>query len=192
MEKFKDYQWRVTKYNPDFRDENGYYTLDEEWTCPSEIGKNINGKEFTLEQYLHVEASYIHSVIQFMEESRLDSLRILQLECDFTEEARTSPLYEKEFEQLNLREDVMLNKHEIRLVCKMVLRNFIWCKLYGKKHFFIHFGYDYYMYIGSHTNCLSAIESATNSGLFVETFMSPYFITEAEIIRETNWNEKDV
>ena len=45
-----NYQWRVTKYNPKFRDEFGHYTLIEEWTCPSQIGKTINGKKFTLDE----------------------------------------------------------------------------------------------------------------------------------------------
>ncbi|WP_332647346.1 hypothetical protein [Lysinibacillus sp. 54212] len=44
------FQRRVTKYNPDFRDENGYYTLIEEWTLPSEIGRTINGNVFTLDE----------------------------------------------------------------------------------------------------------------------------------------------
>ena len=182
-------QWRVTKYNPDFRDENGYYTLVEEWTCPSEIGGTINGKEFTLDEYLQVETAYINSVIKFIEESSIDSLRILQLECDISEEDKTSPLYEKEFEKLILKEDSIVNKNEIRLICKMVLRNFLWCKLYSKDNFFVHFGWDYYMFIGSNVNCLSAIKFAENNGLFVEQCTSPYFFSEEETTRQIHWIE---
>lgn len=183
------YQWRVTKYNPDFRDENGHYTLIEEWTCPSEIGKTINGKEFTLDEYLQIEAAYINSAIKFIEESGINSLRILGLECNISEEDRTSLLYEKEFEKLVLKEDLLVNKNEIRLICKMILRNFLWCELYSKDNFFVHFGWDYYMFIGSNVNCLSAIEFATNNGLFVEQCQSPYFFSEEETTRLINWNE---
>jgi len=186
-----NFQWRVTKYNPDFRDENGYYTLVEEWTCPSEIGGTINGKEFTLDEYLQVETAYINSVIKFIEESSIDSLRILQLECDISEEDKTSPLYEKEFEKLILKEDSIVNKNEIRLICKMVLRNFLWCKLYSKDNFFVHFGWDYYMFIGSNVNCLSAIKFAENNGLFVEQCKSPYFFSEEETTRQIQWIEID-
>ena len=181
-------QWRVTKYNPKFRDEFGHYTLIEEWTCPSQIGKTINGKEFTLDEYLRVEAAYINSVIKFMEESNVDSLRVLQLECDISKEDKKSPLYEKEFEKLILKEDAVLNKDEIRLICKMVLRNFLWCNLYSMG-FFVHFGWDYYMYIGSNVNCVTANKFATNNGLFVERCTSPYFIAEDQIIREIQWSE---
>lgn len=186
-----NFHWRVTKYNPDFRDENGYYTLIEEWACPSEIGKTINGNEFTLDEYIQVEAAYINSVIQFIEESSIDSLRILQLECDISEEDKKSPLYEEEFEKLVLKEDLMVNKDEIRLICKMVLRNFLWCQLYSKDNFFVHFGWDYYMFIGSNVNCLSAIEFAINNGLFVEQCTSPYFFSEEETTREIQWSEID-
>ena len=184
-----NYQWRVTKYNPDFRDENGYYTLIEEWTCPSEIGNIINGKEFTSDEYFQVEAAYINSVMNFIEESGINSLRILQLERGISEEDRTSPLYEEEFEKLVIKEDLLVNKNEIRLICKMVLRNFLWCELCSKDNFFVHFGWDYYMYIGSNVHCLSAIECATNNGLFVEQCQSPYFFTEEETTRMIQWSE---
>jgi hypothetical protein len=184
-----NYQWRVTKYNPDFRDENGYYTLIEEWTCPSEIGKTFNGKEFTLDEYLQIEAAYIDSAIKLIEESCINSLRILGLECNISEEDRTSLLFEKEFEKLVLKEDLLVNKNEIRLICKMVLRNLLWCQLFSKDSFFVHFGWDYYMYIGSFVNCSTAIEFAENNGLFVEQIQSPYFFSEKETIWLIQWNE---
>lgn len=184
------YQWRVTKYNPDFRDENGYYTLTEEWTCPSEIGGIFNGKKFTLDEYLQVEAAYVNAVIKFIEECGINSLRILKLsQWNISEEDKTSNLYEAEFEQLVLQEDLMVNKNEIRLICKMVLRNFLDCQLYLKDKFFVHFGWDYYMYIGSYVNCSSAIEFTTNNGLFVEQIQSPYFFSEEETTRVIQWNE---
>jgi hypothetical protein len=184
------YQWRVTKYNPDFRDENGHYTLNEEWTCPSEIGKIISGKEFTLDEYLQVEAAYVNAVIKFIEESGINSLRILKLsKWKISEDDKTSNLYEAEFEQLVLKEDLIVNKNEIRLICKMVLRNFLDCQLYFKDKFFVHFGWDFYMYIGSYVNCSLASEFATNNGLFVEQIQSPYFFSEEETTRVIQWNQ---
>ncbi len=37
------FMWRVTKYNPTFRDENGTYIKDE-WTSFSDIGKKVSRK----------------------------------------------------------------------------------------------------------------------------------------------------
>lgn len=186
-----NYQWRVTKYNPDFRDENGYYT-PEEWTCPSEIGKIILGKKFTLEEYLQVENAYVDTVINFIEGSGINSLRILQLSnWNISEEDKKSPLYETEFYELKLKEDMMVSINEIRLICKMVLRNFLDCQLYLKDNFFVHFSWDYYMYIGSYVDCLSSMEHAKNNGLFAERIQSPYFFSEEETTRLIQWNEID-
>jgi len=187
-----NYQWRVTKYNPDFRDENGYYTLTEEWTCPSEIGKIISGEKFTLEEYLQVETAYVDTVINFIEGSGINSLRILQLSnWNISEEDKKSPLYETEFDEMKLKEDMMVSINEIRLICKMALRNFLNCQLYLKDNFFVHFSWDYYMYIGSYVDCLSSMEHAKNNGLFAERIQSPYFFSEEETTRLIQWNEID-
>ena len=98
-----NYQWRITKYNPVFRDEDGYYTLEKEWTCPSEIGKIIDEKEFTLDEYLPVEAAYVNTVMTFLSECGLSTLRDLQLSrIDISKEDKSSTLYEIEFDEMNL------------------------------------------------------------------------------------------
>lgn len=184
------YQWRVRKYNPNDRDKDGYYPLKEEWTCPSEIGKVINEKEFTLEEYLQMENAYVDAVMTFLEESGIHSLRILKLsEQTITEEEKESFLYDSGFEDLGFQEDKLMNKEEIGLICRMVLRNFLYCELYLKDKFFVHFGWDYYMYIGSNVHCSEALKKVSKSGLFVEKMKSPYYVTEDEIIREMVWNK---
>jgi hypothetical protein len=183
------YQWRVTKYNPDLGMKRGTIHY-QRWTCPSEIGKIISGKEFTLNEYLQVETAYVNTVINFIEDSGINSLRILQLsKRDISEEDKASALFDKEFDKLVLKEDLLVNKHEISLICKMVLRNFLDCQLHLKDNFFVHFGWDYYMFIGSSVNCLSVIDLAQNYGLFVEEFQSPYYFSEEETTRLVQWNE---
>ena len=63
---------------------------------------------------------------------------------------------------------------EVRKLAKLTLRNAIWCKLGYKNQFFIHFGYDYYMYIGASEECVKAKEIVKETGLFIEDFKSPY------------------
>ncbi|UTE72069.1 hypothetical protein M1I95_17665 [Rossellomorea marisflavi] len=185
------HQWRVTKYNPTFRDEHGYYTLIEEWTSPSDIGETFDGNELTLDDYLRVEEAYINSAIAFMEESGIQSVRVLGLEGSITEEDRASFLYESEFEGVVLKEDSLVDLDALHLIMKMVLRDFIWCQLYDGDQFFIHFGTDYYMYVGSHVNCPAAIEWSATHGLFVESEPSPYGISEEDAIWEIGWNDLD-
>ncbi|CAG9621556.1 DUF7683 domain-containing protein [Sutcliffiella rhizosphaerae] len=183
-------QWRVTKYNPIYRDEHGHFTLREEWTSPSEIWKTINGEVLTLDKYLQVEATYIDSIIKFMDASDLDYLRVMMLSINtISEEEKTSALYYKDFEKIVLQEDKIVNRNEIRQICKMILRDFIFCQFYNEDKFFVHFGWDYYMYIGSYVKCLPAIEFAVNNDLFVESMKSPYLLSERELIRTIAWNE---
>ena len=186
-----NYQWRITKYNPVFRDEDGYYTLKEEWTCPSEIGKIIDEKEFTLDDYLRVEAAYVNTVMTFLSECGLSTLRILQLSrIDISKEDKSSTLYETEFDVLDLQEDKEVSQNEIRTICKMILRNFVGCQFYSKNNFFVHFGWDYYMYIGSNVKCPLSIKFARDNGLFAEETRSPYHFSEEETTRTVVWNEK--
>lgn len=53
--------WRITKYNPKFRNELGHYQK-KEWTSVSDIGKIFEGKQLTVEEYLNTENLYINSI----------------------------------------------------------------------------------------------------------------------------------
>jgi hypothetical protein len=53
------------------------------------------------------------------------------------------------------------------------LREEFWCRLETEDRF-LHFGYDYYMYVGVKTTCSASITFAREVGLFVEQFDSPY------------------
>lgn len=186
-----NYQWRITKYNPIFRNEKGHYLI-EEWTCPSEIGKIINGDLFTLESYLLTEHAYVETIISFLVEKHHYSLRVIQASNrSISHEDKISVLYEQEFDEINIKEDMIVNIDDIRIICKMVLRNFADCQLFSKDKFFVHFGWDYYMYIGSSQKSLTAVEFAAKSGLFVEECLSPYYVEEKNITRLIQWSEID-
>lgn len=59
--------WRITKYNPKYRDNNTGYYLKDEWTFYSQIGGEFEGKIFTRKEYLKIEDTYIQSVFLFMD-----------------------------------------------------------------------------------------------------------------------------
>ena len=46
--------YRISKYNPKFRDEDGFYTR-KEWTSISDIGESFDGSEVTIHEYLEIE-----------------------------------------------------------------------------------------------------------------------------------------
>jgi hypothetical protein len=56
---------------------------------------------------------------------------------------------------------------------RRVLREEFWCRLEGPEAF-VHFGYDYYLYVGVPRACPEAEQATRRAGLFVESFRSPY------------------
>lgn len=73
--------------------------------------------------------------------------------------------------QVPLVEGLALRGSAVDDVVRLALREVVWCRLESPSGFFVHFGYDYYMYVGTP----EAIEPPTVSPrVFVEEFPSPY------------------
>ena len=163
------YQYRVTKYDPEKRDRRGAY-LEEDWTCQSQIGQTFGGVTLTAAEYERIETAYVEVAFAFIRESDGKSLQVIPLEIHNDHQ---------EFD-LHLCEGMVLAGQEIEQVCRLNLRGSLWCKLEDSGGRFIHFGYDYYMYIGVPIPCERAQALAHRLGLFVETFVSPYFETNTD------------
>ena len=159
------FSWRITKYNPKNRDEKGYYLDDKEWTCFSEVGTKV-----TKEDYLRTESNYINAITTFMEELGIKKLYLNGLEVwsDQVENHDAASFLSK------MWVGKQISTQEIRELAKLTLRNVIWCKLSHKNKFFVHFGYDYYMYIGTYMDSPIVRQKIETTGLYVEEFKSPY------------------
>ena len=164
-----EYQYRITKYNPKNRDEQGRYTKDE-WTDFSDIGYEFEDKEITLEEYTNVESKYINAVLLFMECLEVDTLEVNGLE---TYTRPKSGELKKVFNQI--RNKMVIKKELVPDVIRLILRNYIWCTLTYQNKMFVHFGYDYYMSLGAEKKCEKAIKAIEEFGLFVEEMISPYY-----------------
>ena len=157
--------WRITKYNPANRDGRGVYLMNE-WTSYSDIGKHYNGVEFTVAEYEQYEKAYIDSILCLMECNSIETLKIVELEKYEDENAD---------ERINsITEGMMLSKKQIKIVAQHVLREKLWCKLVLDKIFYVHFGYDYNMYIGSCKKCEKVIKEIECKNMYIEPFKSPY------------------
>lgn len=155
------FEYRITKYNPANRSD-GPYIIDD-WTSFSDVGKNFQGSELTYENYLETETAYIDFCVALLSKAQILSLSIDQAEC-YSEDIHLPSL--------------VSNIAEIRKLITSCLREQCWFKLTAKD-FFIHFGYDYYMYIGTVLPSTSVQETAKRYGLFCELCSSPY-----------NWDEE--
>lgn len=173
------HQYRITKYNPGDRDGNGAYLADD-WTCAGDIGQTFQGKKLTAADYLRMEDSYVTAVLRFFNASGLPHLRVTCLDNKFADDnlaqikATQHGLSDPAMADMVPHEDQQVGRNEIELICRMILRNIIWCKLEFAGQFFVHFGWDFYMYIGTVSDTSDAAEQIRADGLFVEEFTSPH------------------
>lgn len=165
------YCWRITKYDPQYRDDEGRYIKDD-WTSFSDIGKFYEGKEFTLKEYMLMENKYIDAVISIMKYLQITTLEITNIEKYVDPD-------ESNFEEMSnllktIKDRDLIDIESIPDVCRLILREQMWAKLKYKSAMFVHFGYDYYMYIGSSVDCRNHLNNAKQPSLFIEPFESPY------------------
>lgn len=154
------YEYRITRYDPAKRNLHGAFQ-EETWTSIHDVGKSFSGVELTLEEYQRAEDTYIHTVLSFLEESGVEGLIAYSVESD--------PQHSMLF-----REGEWLSRERLGDVFREVLQEKYWCRFRDEVGRFIHFGYDYYMYIGVAHSCAKSQRFAADLGLFVEEFTSPY------------------
>lgn len=152
-------EYRVTKYDPGLRGPNGVFT-GAEWTSVTQIGQSFGDVALTEQEYKRVEDAYINVALAFLNEGRVTALKVEGLE-----NARRQPL--------TFREGDVLPVEQLPDVMGRILREQFWCRLEAENGF-VHFGWDYYMYIGVPHRCIAAERKATELGLYVEEFVSPY------------------
>lgn len=175
METSISYHYRITKYNPQNRDDQGRYLIDE-WISYGDIGDYAD--LMTFDKYSAVENKYIESIFRFMDCNQISTMQISALEKKYNpkHDPNTISLMTEVFEKV--KEKDFLDGDHLKALCRLVLREFLWCKLENNGTMELHFGYDYYMYIVSKLKCKIAIEKIDDSGLFVEECKSPYFINK--------------
>lgn len=156
-------EYRVTKYAPQYR-VNGAYTRDE-WTSIADVGRSFGGKIFTMADYEQAEQRHIDFLCALAGCDEAIPLTI----CGF--EAHTS--------QTPWCEGQAITAAELPALVRDILRENCWCRL-ESKDFFIHFGYDYYMYVGCSFTPEGVAQLAQEYGLYAEPMASPYHADQAD------------
>lgn len=153
-------EYRITKYNPANRND-GIYTADE-WTSYHDIGKAFGGTVLSREMYLKTENAYIQCCLELMDKAQVSVLSVRQAE--YRADGICFP-------------DSVSHAEEILQIITACLREQCWMKL-ENEDFFIHFGYDFYMYIGAALPAQTVQAVAEKYGLFCELCPSPYRICD--------------
>ena len=148
-------EYRITKYDPRHRDSSGAYLLPDEWTSYSDVGRSVS-----LEEYLATEERYISTAVAFLREAGVESLEARTVDTHGS--AVGAPI-----------EGASLGPAEWPRAFRSVLREKWWCRFESDAGF-VHFGLDYYMYVGVRSRTPECHAVALKYGLFVEPFTSPY------------------
>lgn len=187
-------EYRITKYDPKNRNDKGHYLYDH-WTDISDVGRILEGELVTEEEYLKVEENYINAVIEILKDSKQDYLRLVgynhKTYVSSINENYGKWYHEKKIEEVKLHEDKKIFLDEIPTIIKLNLRTYINTTLAIKGKFYVHFGYDFYMYVGT-PNLSTAILNKLNSTLiFVENFKSPYYSPKLEYTVQISEKDSD-
>ena len=75
--------YRITKFDPKKRNEEGHFLDNSEWTAISDIGKS-EYRNVSYEEYDKTETAYVESIILILDEKNITSLKIDSLELHDT------------------------------------------------------------------------------------------------------------
>lgn len=156
-------QYRVTKYEPQKRNERGEYLVDD-WMSICDVGKEFNGGKLTRIEYDRIECAYIDIAVQMLTKAGVQSLVLKGVEnySGFSQE------------DLGIRDGQEIKVTQLGPYMRAIVQERFWGRLEGEGAF-LHFGYDFYMYVGVPAACPdSLVAAARKRGIFVESFTSPY------------------
>jgi small subunit ribosomal protein S1 len=161
------YVYQVTQYDPADRDERGHYVgaLDSD------------------SDYGPVEAAYLQAVAAFLEDAGIRRLTIRAPEIsDFIQ--LSLPGATDGHSLAGLFPPDLAGYHDgagvpaavgLELVRIMLRGSGAWCRLEVAGSFFVHVGWDQYVYVGSSAPCARAVARTRALGLFPERLdVSPY------------------
>ncbi len=177
--------YRITKYDPLNRNAKGHYLYDH-WTEFGDIGRTMEGELVTVEKYLSVESDYINAIVEILRENKIDHLRVVGLDKRLLQESikddKEKWYHRTEFETIDLFEDKKVSIDEIAIICQMNFRYYCGLSLEVKDLFFIHFGYDLYVYVGVPTISEELKIKLNKTQIFIEDCYSPYYSDHFEYV----------
>ncbi|MEU1516779.1 S1 RNA-binding domain-containing protein [Streptomyces sp. NPDC005811] len=161
------YVYRVTKYDPADRDQNGHYF----------------GTEPAISDHGPVEAAYLQAVAAFAEDTDIDRLAIREPQLSGIAHFGLEPPVDGHgladlfpAGPTGFHDGALVSiATGLELVRAMLRDNGAWCRLETEGEFTVHVGWDQYLYIGSSRPCDAALTRTRALGLFPERLdASPY------------------
>ncbi len=169
-------KYRISKYNPKYRNSQGIY-IKKEWTSYCDIGEKIENTILKKEEYLNIEKLYCEIVSEIAISNNINKLIIDKLESSFSKQEIKNFFQEKNLKLELVDEelmDLMCKKQELEIqdlkrCLRLLLREVFWCELIGVNiPFKIVCGYDLYIYVYCDNISKNIIDKYMKKGIFVE------------------------
>ena len=170
-------RYRITKYDPALRDEQGRY-LPKHWTSVSDLGNPAYTPILTLPAYLATETAYVSAIQEGIRQVGCQQLVVTQAE-KYVPLAEVKaqmallglPLTQKEEERFqSFAVGLPLMASQVPAAARLILREALWGEIASVDgRLIIEFGYDYYLYLTLPPMPLEAIRRIEAMGLFVES-----------------------
>lgn len=154
------HEYRITKYDPRLRNAKGHYTRDE-WTFFAQVGRRVAGRVVTMAEYLRTERKYLQVLEAMLREAGVTRLEVRDLRW-------TDPRVKK------WRKQRTVTIRQALAFARLSLRERLDGILVAPREAYVHFGWDYYVYVGLSRPARSALDLAGSLGLFAESCPSPY------------------
>ena len=170
--------WRISKYDPAFRDENYVYQRDE-WTSAADIGRTFDSETLDAEKYLATETAHVEAVRAFMVAASANALTVTSLQSpseqdyEYLEKLSVPDSQELARQMRQVHEGDELSGHELDGILRLLLRKVFWCRLVHQQRFIVDVLEYLYVCIGTVAPSERAIAWTRELGLFVEETRDP-------------------
>lgn len=163
--------YRVTKYNPAYRNEKGWYMRDD-WTDYSEVVKTGAKREY--DEYKKIEDLYIH-YLQIGLQSAADKIfvvnyldrhtGVIQKYPDRLQDCNSKLLFK-------IKNNYKCSVSEVSDLARLILREMVWCR-FNSTSSYIDFSSEYYMFVGGVYYDVATVRDAALKGIYVEEMDAP-------------------
>jgi hypothetical protein len=170
--------WRISKYNPAFRDEN-YAYLRDEWNSVGDIGHTFEGVTLDAATYLATEAAHVEAVRAFMADAKVEVLTVTDFEgpseedYEYLRKLALPDSHELAQRMRQIHEGDEISGELIGQILRLLLRQVFWCRLVDSQRFVVHCSEYLYIHIGTVAPSERALARVQELGLFVDPWWDP-------------------
>jgi len=172
--------YRITKYNPEYRNEKGYYTAND-WTSLSDIGNTYLEKTFTIGEYIEIEKAYCDVIAKILFNNHIDNFNVIEIEkynslWKVKRLLRRYKIYLSEEECSIIKKienNTAINCKDAITCIKLMLRGCFWAMLESPEPVMrLSVGQDYYVYMSCEEIPPYIINISAINGIYIEEIVN--------------------